>query len=190
MQQIKLTRGFTLVELLLAIFLVGLFSYFIFAIPSNYKQPKEVITISNFPKFLQKNLVGDGELVCINNCKECYYILNDNKPVNIALPLRLNVNNEYILDRNDNPTKIELGRFNDKKVSLRIRHYKNGSISQVILDLGDKVIFIPSYFGEGKEFNSISEAVDWWVKDSQNNLKSRGDWYWKRHLQLLRLLSL
>jgi prepilin-type N-terminal cleavage/methylation domain-containing protein len=96
MQQIKLTRGFTLVELLLAIFLVGLFSYFIFAIPSNYKQPKEVITISNFPKFLQKNLVGDGELVCINNCKECYYILNDNKPVNIALPLRLNVNNEYI----------------------------------------------------------------------------------------------
>ena len=177
MQQIEFKRGFTLVELLLAIFLVGLFAYFIFATPGKYKEPKEVVTVSNLPRFFQKNLSGDGEVVCINDCKECYYITNSQNPQNAPIPLVLKVKNEYILDKNNNPQKVDLGRFKDKKVCMRFRHYKNGSISQVILDLGDKVIFIPSYFGEGKEFGSISEAADWWVKDSQNQLRSRGDWY-------------
>jgi len=177
MQQIKFKRGFTLVELLLAIFLVGLFAYFTFATPGDVKKQKEVITISNLPNFFQKNLSGDGEVVCINKCKECYYITNSPQGSTIPIPMVLNVRNEYILDKNDNPVKLDLGRFKDKKVCMRFRHYKNGSISQVILDLGDKVIFMPSYFGEGKEFNSISEAADWWVKDSQDRLRSRGDWY-------------
>jgi len=177
MQQVKLKRAFTLVELLLAIFLVGLFAYFIFATPGEYKEPKEVVTIANLPKYLQKSLNGDGEVICINNCNECYYITGSSKPQNTSLPIPLNVKNEYILDRNDNPLKIELGRYKDKKVCLRFRHYKNGSISQLILDLGDRAIFLPSYFGEGKEFESISEAADWWVRNSQNNLRSRGDWY-------------
>jgi prepilin-type N-terminal cleavage/methylation domain-containing protein len=177
MQQIKFKRGFTLVELLLAIFLVGLFAYFIFATPSEYKEPKVEVNATNLPSFLQKNLNGDGEVVCINNCKECYYITNSAKAINAPIPMKLSVKNEYILDRNDNPIKLDLGRYKDKKVCMRFRHYKNGSISQIILDLGDKALFIPSYFGEGKEFNSVSSASDWWIRDSQNRLKSRGDWY-------------
>ena len=177
MQQIRFKSGFTLIELLIAIFLVGLFAYFIFAIPSDYKEPKEVINVSNFPNYLQKNLVGDGELICIKGCKECYYLQGNSKPKAFSLPLFLRVNNEYIVDKNDNPQKIEMGRFKDKKVCLRIRHYKNNSISQVILDLGEKAIFIPSYFGKGKEFESINSAVDWWLKDSNKYLRSRGDWY-------------
>ncbi len=177
MQQIEFKRGFTLVELLLAIFLVGLFAYFVFATPSEVKEQKEVVTIATLPRFLQKNLSGDGEVVCINKCKECYYITSSDEPSTAPIPFRLNVQNEYILDKNDNPVKLDLGRFKDKKVCMRLRHYKNGSISQVILDLGDKVIFLPSYFGEGKEFGSVSEAADWWVRDSQDLLKSRGDWY-------------
>jgi len=141
----KNRQAFTLVELLLAIFLVGLFAYFVFATPTK--------------------------------CKECYYVTNLAKPQNAPMPLVLNVKAEYILDRNSNPEKLELGRFDDKKVCMRLRHYKNGSISQVILDLGDKFLFIPSYFGKGKEFNSLNEAVSWWVKDSQNSLRSRGEWY-------------
>ncbi len=178
MQQIKSFRGgFTLVELLLAIFLVGLFAYFVFATPSDIKEQKEVITISNFPKFLQKSLNGDGELICIKNCKECYYLTNSAKTTNTSIPIPLNVVNEYILDKNDNPVKLDLGRFKDKKICMRLRHYKNGSISQVILDLGGKALFIPSYFGEGKEFDSVDDAASWWVKDSQNALRSKGDWY-------------
>jgi len=184
MQQIKFSRGFTLVELLLAIFLVGLFAYFIFATPGEYKAPKVEVNATNLPSFFQKNLNGDGEVVCIKGCKECYYITNSSKPINAPMPMRLSVKNEYILDKNDNPIKLDLGRYKDKKVCMRFRHYKNGSISQIILDLGDKVLFIPSYFGEGKEFDSVSQAADWWVKDSQNALGSKGDWYWKRDLLL------
>jgi len=173
----KNRQAFTLVELLLAIFLVGLFAYFVFATPTVSTETKVEVNASNLPTFLQKNLNGNGEVVCINRCKECYYVTNLAKPQNAPMPLVLNVKAEYILDRNSNPEKLELGRFDDKKVCMRLRHYKNGSISQVILDLGDKFLFIPSYFGKGKEFNSLNEAVSWWVKDSQNSLRSRGEWY-------------
>jgi len=174
---LKFKRAFTLIELLLAIFLVSLFAYFVFATPSSVQKPKIEVNASNFPSYLQKNLNGDGEIACIKKCRQCYYITNLAKPQDAPMPLLLNVKAEYILDRNDNPQKIELGRLNDEKVCLRLRHYKNGSISQVILDLGDKFLFIPSYFGEGKLFNSLNDAADWWVKDSQHGIHSQGEWY-------------
>jgi prepilin-type N-terminal cleavage/methylation domain-containing protein len=178
MQQIKdFKRGFTLVELLLAIFLVGLLSYFVFSNVGETTKPKEVVTIKNLPRVFQKNLNGDGEMVCVNKCSECYYITSNGKPQNAPLPLPLKVTNEYILDKNNNPTKIELGRLNDKKVCMRLKHYTNGSISQVILEVNGEYIFIPSYFGEGKKFETLGEATEYWLKDSQGKLESRGDWY-------------
>ena len=178
MQQIRdFKRGFTLVELLLAIFLVGLLSYFVFSGVGESKKTEEVITISNLPRVLQRNLNGDGELVCVNKCSKCYYITNSGSPQNAPLPMPLKVTNEYILDKNDNPIKIDLGRLDDQKVCMRLQHYKNGSISQVILEVDKEYIFLPSYFGEGKSFNSLNEAVTYWLKDSQGKLKSRGDWF-------------
>ena len=178
MQQIKTFKGgFTLVELLLAIFIVSLFAYLVFATPSKFQKPKEKITIANFPHYLQKNLNGSGELVCIKNCKECYYLSNSGKAQNAPLPIPLNVSDEYTIDKNGNPQKIDLGRFKDKKVCLRLRHYKNHSISQVILEVKDKAIFVPSYFGKGKEFNSVDEAASWWLRDSQKDIKNQGSWY-------------
>ncbi len=178
LKNLRSKKAFTLIELLLVIFLAGLFAYFVFATPSVVSKPKMEVNTSNLPTYLQKNLSGNGEVICIKNCKECYYITNSPKPQDAPLPLYLNVQAEYILDKNNNPQKIDLGRYNDKKVCLRFRHYKNGSISQIILDLGEnKFLFIPSYFGKGKLFNSLSDARDWWIKDSQNILRSRGEWY-------------
>ena len=173
----KFKTGFTLIELLLAIFLVSLFAYFIFATPASVTKAKIEVNASNLPSYLQKNLNGNGEVVCINKCKDCYYVTNLAKPQNAPMPMMLNVKAEYILDRNNNPVKLELGRYQDKKACLRFRHYKNGSISQVILDLGNKFLFLPSYFGKGKLFDSLNDAADWWVKDSQNSTRSRGEWY-------------
>jgi len=178
MQQIKkFKRGFTLVELLLAIFLVGLLSYFVFSNVGDTTKPKEVVTIANLPKVFQQNLNGDGEMICIDNCSKCYYITNSAKAQNAPLPMPLKVENEYILDPNNNAEKIKLGRFKDEKVCMRLRHYKNGSISQVILEVNGDFIFLPSYFGEGKKFGSLSEAVEYWLKDSQGKLQSKGEWY-------------
>ena len=184
MQQIKKLRGFTLLELLVVILLMGLLTYFVFATPQKVQKPKEKVTIATLPHFIQKNLSGDGELVCIDNCKSCEYLTSNSKPQSIsALPFIKNVVGEYIIDSGNNPARVDLGRYKDKKVCMRLRHYQNGSISQVILDMGDKVLFLPSYFGDGKEFGSVNEAADWWLKDSQGKLRSRGDWYWKGHLQ-------
>ncbi len=170
--------AFTLIELLVTIFLMSLFAYFVFSKPRVETKAKVEVNTTNLPNYLQKNLNGDGEVVCINSCKDCYYITNSAKAQNAPMPLVLNVKAEYILDKNSNPQKLELGRYKDKKVCLRFRHYQNGSISQIILDLGDKFLFIPSYFGDGKIFNSLNDAADWWTRNSQNSLRSRSEWYW------------
>jgi hypothetical protein len=82
------------------------------------------------------------------------------------------------LDKNDNPQKIELGRLDDNKVCMRLRHYKNGSISQVILEVNGEFIFLPSYFGEGKKFGSLADAVNYWLQESQDAaLDSKSSWY-------------
>jgi len=161
-------------ELLLAILLVSILAYFVFATPQEFETPKEEINSSNLPSYFQNNFYGDGEIVCVDKCKECYYITNTIKKISLPLPLK--VINEYILDKNNNPIKIEMGRFKDKRVCLRLRHYKNNSISQVILELEDRYLFIPSYFGEGKEFNSLSEASDWWIRDS-DKFDTKSNWY-------------
>ena len=176
MQQIK--RAFTLFELLIVILLMGLVAFFVFSNPTIPKARAESVTLETLPKFLRTNLQGNGELVCINNCSSCFYLNGSSKPQSFSLPLQLKVKNVYILDRSDNPEKIEYGRLKDKKVCLRLRHYKNGSISQEILELeGDKFLFIPAYFGNGKIFESLNDAQSWWLRNMQNAPKSRGDWY-------------
>ena len=173
----KNRKAFTLVELLLAIFLVSLFAYFVFATPQPITKEKVEVNTTNLPQYLQKNLRGDGEIVCIDKCRDCYYLTSSSKPKNAPMPLILSVKAEYILDKNDNSQKIELGRFKDKKVCLRLRHYKNNSISKVILDLGDSFLYIPSYFGEGKIFGSLNDARDWWIRDTQKGIRSQGEFY-------------
>ncbi len=179
MKNIKIKKGFTLIELLLAILLVSLFAYFVFATPTPVTAAKEEVNVTNLPSYLQRNLPGNGELVCIKSnerCSDCYYFT----PSGIrdySLPLSLKINAEYTLDKNNNPQKIDLGRYKDKKVCLRLRHYKNGSISQIILNVNNKFLFIPSYFGDGMLFDSLNEAGDWWVRESVNALQNRSEWY-------------
>jgi len=176
MQQIK--KGFTLFELLIVILLMGLVVFFVFSTPSVPKTRTEAITLETLPKFFRSNLQGYGELVCINKCSSCFYLNGSIKPQSFSLPLQLKIKNVYILDRSDNAQKIEYGRFKDKKVCLRLKHYKNGSISQEILELeGDKFLFIPAYFGNGKVFDSLNDAQNWWLRNMQIAPQSRGDWY-------------
>lgn len=175
--QMNSRSAFTLIELLLAIFIVSLFAYIVFATPSDYKKPKEKVTVSNLPSFFQKNLHGDGEFICIKKCKECYYLSGSSKPQSAPIPIPLDVVAQYTLDKNGNPQKIDLGRYKDSRVCMRFRHYENGSISQIILELKEKSLFIPSYFGEGKSFDSVDQAASWWLEDTQNGLKSKGEWY-------------
>ena len=176
MQQIK--RAFTLIELIVVILLIALVAYFVFSNPTIKKNKSVAITFETLPKYLRENLAGDGELICINKCSSCFYLNGVSKPQKVTLPIQLKVKNVYVLDRSDNPTKIEYGRLKDKKVCLRLKHYKNGSISQEILELkGDKFLFIPAYFGEGKLFDSLNDATTWWLRLQNEAPRSRGDWY-------------
>ncbi len=177
MSKIINRRGFTLFELIIVIFLVSLVAYFVFTYPQKYAKKQKRVTLSNLSKYLRENFSIDGELICFDKCKKCIF-LTEQDAKEIAIPIKLSIKAQYIVDDNDNPIRVDLGRFKDKKVCLRVHRYRNGSTSQLILEKENgEFYYLPTYFGKGKKFDSLQGAVDAWIGDNRDILRSRGDWY-------------
>jgi hypothetical protein len=82
----------------------------------------------------------------------------------------------YIVDRRDNPQKVDFGRLDDHPICLRYKHYSNGSTTQIILESEEKFFYFPSYFGEISIHESAEDAAQAWVGDTKV-LTSKGNYY-------------
>jgi len=167
-------EAFTLLELLIVILLLSLFTFLIFGAmkrqAAQTKQPK----IPQIREILAKDVGRDRELVCFENCQKCFFLEADHRlrGAGIRLPLL----KAYIIDSNEETKEVDFGRWQDKKVCLRIRGYGNGSMDQMILESEALYYFLPAYFGEVKQFKSLGEAADYWLRN-QGFFKDRGDYY-------------
>ena len=82
----------------------------------------------------------------------------------------------YTLDARDSLLQLEYGRYQDQKICLTLDFYKNGSSTQIILENESGVYFLPSFFGTPQEVDSLDEAKDLWLKNSDLASNS-GDFY-------------
>jgi prepilin-type N-terminal cleavage/methylation domain-containing protein len=163
-------KGFSLLELLIVIVIVSMV-YFLgfsaFEKPTNRAQNVTVLKLKHIlhpPKHASKPLT----FMCVDHCRSCFVRKDISSPFTpYKLPIDLIDAELYRLDADNEPIRQEYGRYNDKKISLLIHFYRNGSSTQFILKTKKGIYFFPAFFGKAKAFETLEDARDFWVKESQ-----------------------
>ena len=172
-------RGFSLIELLLVIFIVSLIYFLGFSGVEKSEAKVKLLTPLSLKKNIKKSSLfqGEGTLICIDRCSSCYLRKNITSPFK-AYPGKTDFPNleVYTIDADDNLQKEEYGRYQDAKICLIVNFYRNGSSSQLILKTDKGVYFLPSYFGEVKKVDSLQKAQELWLLHTQD-LSRQGDFY-------------
>ncbi len=172
-------RGFSLLELLLVIFIISLVYYLGFeALGKPEKKPPLLspknltLSIRHAPFFH-----GKGTLICTDRCTQCYF------RESIASPFRqyrgetdLKGTVAYWIDADRTVHLLDYGHYQNKKVCLKIDFFANGSNTPVILKQNNKVYYIPSYFGPVKTFVSLAEAKNYRLRTALP-IERQGDFY-------------
>ena len=175
----KLTKGFSLIELLIVIIIISIVYFLGFSGIERSSTKTKALTPLNLKSTVLKSELFQGEatLLCINKCRSCYM----RKDINSAFEayehgVDLKNIEAYTLDAQDSLQRMEYGRYQDKKICLMLNFYANGSSTQIILKNQDAVYFLPAFFDEPKKLDSLNEAKELWLKNSQL-VASSGDFY-------------
>ncbi len=174
-----LRKGFSLIELLIVIFIITLVYYLGFSGVELGKQKPKALT----PMNLKENIVNSEffsdhvTLICIDKCRQCYLRQNISSAFEAySHKIDLTDIKTYTIDSNDALRRIEYERYDDKKICLLMDFYANGSSTQMILENDDGAYFLPAFFGEPKRFDSPEDAKAYWLGLSKSASNS-GDFY-------------
>jgi len=171
--------GFSLLELIVVVMIISLVGFLVFSSAIKEQKKTEVLDPSTLQKTFRNSFQGQGdvELFCINKCKECYVMKNNEISTydgGIDFGKEVEV---HLLDNDNHLIHMdELGRIKDKKICLRYHLYPNGSTTQMIITNNQGVYYLPSYFGKAKKVSDIEEAKELWIKD-EYNLRDSGSYY-------------
>lgn len=166
-------KAFTLIELLIVIAIMAAIGVFAFSKVAAAQKAKIANNVQKIKDVFNDD-DGDAQLVCLENSTKCF-ILTNGASIKRELSNPIGQIEMYVLDDSNNPQKPDLGRFKDTPISLRMRHFRNGSTSQLIIQNKEFYYFIPSYFGEIKKFDSMNDAVSMWTK--YDELAQEGGYY-------------
>ncbi len=162
-------KGFTLLELLIVIFIVSLV-YFIGIEGFEIFKPKpKALTLANLKENIEhsEQFHKSATLLCTDKCRTCYLRRGLGAAfVRYRSPVALENVRAYTLDGDDQLVELEYGRFKDKKICLVVQFYRNGSSTPLILENEKGAYFLPSFFGKAKRFDTIEDAKAYWLKDA------------------------
>ena len=172
-------KGFSLIELLIVIIIISIVYFLGFSGIDNATTKPQALTPLNLKYTVLKSELFQGKatLICINKCRSCYIRKDINSPFE-AYEHGIDLKNikAYTLDAQDSLQQVEYGRYQDKKICLMLNFYPNGSSTQIILENKEGVYFLPAYFDESQKLDSLNEAKEFWLKNSEL-VASSGDFY-------------
>lgn len=179
LQRYKVRKGFSLLELLIVILLVSVVYFLGFeGFKIGQKKPKALTPLNLKANITSSELFrGKGTFLCVDECRSCYFredITSNFEAYESAIDLT-NIQ-AYTIDRYETLSKIEYGRYDDKKICLVMDFFPNGSSTQIILKDEETTYFLPAFFGEPKRFTSLQEAKEHWLKNS-TLVSDNGEFY-------------
>ncbi len=175
----SMRKGFSLLELLLVIFIISMVYFLGF---DGFEKPKpsaDLLTPKNLKSVLSKSdlFTQAGTFLCTDRCSSCYYKGSSDKTFKpYEGKTALKGSEVYFFNAEAQMQKMDYGRFHDRKICLLMQFYPNGSATQVILKQGNHIYLLPSYLGKPRTFSSLDEAKDFLVKNTER-LSRNGDFY-------------
>jgi prepilin-type N-terminal cleavage/methylation domain-containing protein len=179
-QQIdKLRKGFSLIELLIVILIISIVYFLGFSGVEERGSRTKALTPLNLKSAIMKSdiFTGEATLLCIDECRSCYLRKGiDSTFQAYKSNIDLRKIQAYTLDERESLLRLEYGRYQDKKICLILDFYKNGSSTQIILKNESGVYFLPAFFGTPQKVDSLKNAKDLWLKNS-DLVSNSGDFY-------------
>lgn len=165
----EVRKGFSLLELLIVILLISIVYFLGFeGIEVGKKQPKALTPLNLKSNIVSSELYsGKSTLLCVDECRSCY-LRRDIASGFEAYenPIDLTNIQAYTIDQYESLSRIEYGRYQDKKICLVMDFFENGSSTQLILKDEKGAYFLPAFFGEPQKFSSLQEAKEHWLRNS------------------------
>ncbi len=172
-------KGFSLIELLIVILLVSIVYFLGFeGFEIGKKKPKALTPLNLKSNILSSELFkGQATLLCVDECRSCYLRQGVASAFEeYTSPIDLTGMQAYTIDKYNALSRIEYGRYQDKKICLIMDFYNNGSSTQIILKNDKGSYFLPSFFEEPQVFSSPEEAKEYWLRNSMT-VSDSGEFY-------------
>jgi len=171
------TKAFTLLELLIVIFIVSLVYILGFEAYSYNSKPKKAV---DTPLALKDDIrmrfgLRDGTLICTDACRHCQFRSLDGSytDTNISLKSKPVV---YVPNRNFSYEEAVFGRIDDKRICLQIEFYRSGGTSPLIIEYQNNFYALPSLLQPSKTFSSFSEA-EHYMNEAEKLMHQEGNYY-------------
>jgi prepilin-type N-terminal cleavage/methylation domain-containing protein len=172
-------KGFSLIELLIVILIISVVYFLGFSgFEKSENKPKALTPLNLKSTIMQsEGFHGEMTLICADKCQSCYMRKGVNgafQPYENKVDLK-NIE-AYTVDHANTIQQLNYGRYKDKKICLAINFYHNGSSTQIILKNEESIYFLPSFFEEPQKVDSLEDAKELWLKNS-DLLSNNGDFY-------------
>jgi len=175
--QKTMQEGFSLIELLLVIFIVSLVYFLGFSTVQNEKRSPKPLSVKNIKSAITQAGLKEGTLICTKECKRCFFRRDIGTPFEpYEGKIDLRGLKAYTIDAQETLTRDEPGRFGHEKICLRIDFYPNGSSTPLVIENDQGIYFLPAYFGEPQKVASLEEAEKLWL-EQYHALKHSGAIY-------------
>jgi len=158
-------KGFTLLELMLVVVLIGIIYGSVTNVFENYKEKNIDLTLMTLEKYMQGFSYNNHvSLVCIKNCEECLLFINEKFSQNMTPFLDKNIE-LYRYDKDTGTEKLELLPYfrsdeQEEEACFRYDIYPDGSRTEMIVKSDEGVYMFPSYFGSVEKYRSLEEVIE------------------------------
>ena len=165
-------KGFTLLELMIVVLLMGIVYGLVINVFQDYKEKSIDVTLMNLEKYMQNFSQNNHvSLVCIKQCKECLLLVNGKFKHNVT-PFVDDEARLYRYDHYSGIRDLQLQPYfrpdgKEEKVCFRYDIGLDGSRSEMIVETGTAAYVYPSYFGSVKKYNSIKEVIAYYNESMQ-----------------------
>lgn len=158
-------KGFTLLELILVVMLMGIVYGSVINVFERYKEKAIDVTFMSLQKYMQDFSHNNHvSLVCIKQCSECL-LFTDGKFTQNVTPFMDKDIQLYRYDKEFGvrefqamPYFLEDGQ--EEEVCFRYDIHPDGTRSEMIVKEGKDVYRFPSYFGSVQKYASLEQAIE------------------------------